>query len=82
MSRPCFSANPAGDWELGQTCRVVLAAGLAMGIGAGLLAAALTSATPGIFTSDAALHPTMRSLAPKVSRSPANPTNEHTWCTW
>jgi hypothetical protein len=27
--------------------------------------------TPGIFTSDTALHPTMRSLAPKVCRSPA-----------
>ena len=38
----------AGDWELGQTFRVVLAAGLAMGIGAGLIAAALTYVTPGI----------------------------------
>ena len=57
----------AGDWELGHTCRVIMAAGLALGFGAGAFAAALTSLTPGVFTSDAALHPTMRSLAPQVS---------------
>ena len=43
-----------------------MAAGLALGFGAGTFAAVLTSLTPGIFTSDAALHPTMRSLAPQV----------------
>ena len=43
-----------------------MAAGLALGFGAGAFAAALTSLTPGVFTSDVALHPTMRSLAPQV----------------
>ena len=43
-----------------------MAAGLALGFTAGAFAAALTSLTPGLFTSDVALHPTMRSLAPQV----------------
>ncbi len=46
-----------------------MAAGLALGFTAGAFAAALTSLTPGIFTSDVALHPTMRSLAPQVNPS-------------
>lgn len=59
----------AGDWELAQTSRVVVVAGLMVGLGAGAFAGVLAATAPWIFTTDAALYPIMRGLAPQVFAS-------------
>lgn len=56
----------AGDWELAQTSRVVIAAGAMVGLAVGSMASIFAGLAPWIFTSDAALYPIMRGLAPQV----------------
>ena len=58
-----------GDWELAQTSRVVITAGAIVGLAAGAIASALASLAPWAFTSDAALYPVMRGVAPQVFAS-------------
>lgn len=59
----------AGEWELAQTSRVVITAGALSGVAAGAVAAVLAGLAPWAFTSDAALYPIMRGLAPQVFAS-------------
>ena len=59
----------AGDWELAQTSRVVVMAGLMVGVVVGAVAAVLVATAPGAFTSDITLYPIMRGLAPQVFAS-------------
>lgn len=65
-SYDCVLSSRAGDWELAQTSRVVVAAGLMVGVSAGAFAALLASTAPWVFTTDAALYPIMRGLAPQA----------------